>query len=300
MTDLTIFDAWANAPAPPGEAVPDPNTLQFLRSAQDAAYRTGASLDALLAAYAEHGVAGGVLTKVERRLMPPFFDMLELDDARVHRMCAEIAAHMASAPGRFHGSVMLDPRLGFGAARHVAIAVEEYGISVIRVMPSLSNLDASDALCYPLYTAACERGAVVTINVGVPGPRQPAKHQRPMLVDDVALAFPDLRIVLAHVGHPWQSEVVALLNKHPNVFLMTSGFAPRYIPSEITSYMASSRGRDKVMWASDYPALTVERTVTEALALGLPVASLERYMGLNALEVFGRPAAWAPAAEDHG
>jgi uncharacterized protein len=284
-----IFDAWVNAPAPPGAAVPDPNTLEFLRSVQDDAYRTGATVESLLEAYEKHGIAGGVLTKVERRLRPAFFDMLELDDELVHSMCAEIAGHMKVAPGRFHGSVMLDPRLAFDAARHVAIAVEEYGLSVIRVMPSLSNLDANDALCYPLYTAACERGAVVTINVGVPGPRQPAKHQRPMLVDDVALAFPDLKIVLAHVGDPWANEVVALLNKHPNVFLMTSGFAPKYIPKEIQAYMRSSRGRDKVMWASDYPALTVERTVTEALALDLPKESLERYLGLNALAVFGEP-----------
>jgi uncharacterized protein len=291
----TIFDSWVNAPSPPDQAVPDPNTVKFLRRAQDQAYHSGASLDDLLSQYGENGVAGGVLTKVNRDIRPAFFDMLSLDDEKVHAMCTEIATHMRSHPGTFLGSVMLDPRLGYGAARHVATAVDEYGMSVIRIMPSLSNLAPNDPLCYPLYTAACDRGVAVTINVGIPGPRQPSKYQQPMLVDDVALAFPDLTIVLAHVGHPWHEEVVALLNKHPNLYLMTSGWAPKYVPEIIKSYMASSRGRQKVMWASDYPALPVARTVSEALAFELGEEARANYMGINALRVLGEPAGWKAA-----
>ena len=86
-----------------------------------------------------------------------------------------------------------------------------------------TGIAIDDKLAYPLYTAACDEGAVVTINVGVPGPMKPAKLQRTILVDEVALAFPDLKIVMTHLGDPWISETVSMLVKHPNVFAMTAG-----------------------------------------------------------------------------
>ena len=103
------------------------------------------------------------------------------------------------------------------------IAVREYGIKAIRICPMFTGIAIDDKLAYPLYTAACDEGAVVTINVGVPGPMKPAKLQRTILIDEVALAFPDLKLVMTHLGDPWISETVSMLVKHPNVFAMTAG-----------------------------------------------------------------------------
>jgi predicted TIM-barrel fold metal-dependent hydrolase len=286
-----IFDAWVNIPSRPEDAVPDPATARFLRHAQHPAYTKGGSFDDVLARYREKGISGGIITKIIREIRPPFFDMLRLDDELVTVMCEEVAGYIQQHPGMFHGSLMLDPRLGFEAARHVAIAAD-HGLSMVRIMPSLSNLAANDALCYPIYTAACERGLAVSVNVGVPGPRQPARYQEPMLLDEVALAFPDLKLVLAHVGHPWQEQVVALLNKHENTSLIMSGWAPKYVPKEIKEYMASSRGLNKVMWASDYPALNIERTLQEALEIEMRDEARENFMGRNLLRLLGPPAGW--------
>jgi predicted TIM-barrel fold metal-dependent hydrolase len=287
----TLFDGWVNVPAAPLEAVPDPSTARFLRGAQDPAYTKGGNFEDLLAHFAAKGIAGGVLTKVVRDVRPPFFDMMSLDSARVTAICEELAGHLEAHPGRFLGAAMLDPRLGFEAVRHVAICAD-HGLSMVRIMPSMSNLAPNDPLCYPLYTAACERGLAVSVNVGIPGPRQPARYQEPMLLDEVAHAFPELTIVMAHVGHPWQEQVVALLNKHPNMYLVTSGWAPKYVPGEIKEYMASSRGRKKVMWASDYPALDIDRTFEEGLAIEMGNEARANYMGLNALRALGAPIGW--------
>jgi predicted TIM-barrel fold metal-dependent hydrolase len=185
---------------------------------------------------------------------------------------------------------MFDPRAGYAAARHVAIAVDEYGLGSARIMPSMSLVYANDALCYPIYTAACDRGVPVTVNVGFSGPMKPGRYQDPMPLDDVALAFPDLKIVMTHVGNPWVPQVIALMVRHPNLYLMTSGWAPKYIPSEVQDFLKSSRGRDKVMFSSDYPVLPMDRCLGEALEWDLDDATSKAFFVENGLRVFGTEA----------
>jgi predicted TIM-barrel fold metal-dependent hydrolase len=151
-----------------------------------------------------------------------------------------------------------------------------------------TGIAIDDKLAYPLYTAACDEDVVVSINVGVPGPMKPAKLQRTILVDEVALAFPELAIVMSHLGDPWISETVAMLIKHPNVYAMTAGWAPKYVPEEIVR-LAERRNPRKLMWASDYPILPFDRTITEGRALPLTKDSRTGYLGANARAVFGSP-----------
>ena len=116
---------------------------------------------------------------------------------------------------------------------------------------------------------------------------KPAKLQRTILVDEVALAFPELAIVMSHLGDPWIGETVAMLIKHPNVFAMTAGWAPKYVPEDVLRF-AQKRNPNKLMWASDYPILPFDRTLAEARALPLTGDCRAGYLGANALRVFGR------------
>lgn len=281
-----LFDGWINFPSETGLA-PDPNIAHLFKD-QAAGYKEGYTVEQIVEAMDANGVAGGLLTRVERRVTGPFIPALDLDDEKVSKACAEVRAVMEQYPGRFLGSILLDPRLGYAATRHVRIAVQEYGLSAIRVMPAFALLPPNDALYYPLYTTACDLGIPVTINVGMPGPHKPAMYQHPMHLDEVALAFPDLKIVMTHVGDPWADEVVALLNRRPNMYLMTSGWAPKYVPAQIRKFM-SSRGRTKVMWASEYPVLPMERSVREGKAFDVTEEALAGYLGANATAVFGSP-----------
>jgi uncharacterized protein len=215
---------------------------------------------------------------------------MQLDDDAVHTTCEAVAEAVAAHPGRFLGAVGLDPKLGYQAARHVRVAVEDYGMRAIRILPMWTGIPIDDPLNYPLYTAACDLGVPVCINVGVPGPMKPARLQRTMLVDEVALCFPDLSIVMSHVGDPWVDETVSMLVKHPNVYLMTAGFAPKYLPEQLVRFM-DSRGREKVMWSSYFPLMTVERTLREGKDLPLRPEAMTGYLGENAARVFGTPEA---------
>ena len=224
------------------------------------------------------GIGGGVLSKAPRDITPPFVHGTKTGETVLRETCERLAEIQAEYPGRFVTQVGIDPRLGYEAAKHVRIAVREYGIKCVRIIPMFTGIAIDDKLAYPLYTAACDEGAVVSINVGVPGPMKPAKLQRTILVDEVALAFPELAIVMSHLGDPWISETIAMLIKHPNVYAMTAGWAPKYVPEEVVRF-AERRNPRKLMWASDYPILPFDRTVTEGRALALTGESSHRLPG---------------------
>lgn len=282
-----IFDAWINLPYLPGEVTPDPSVVaRFKRG--NSAYEGGETMSDVVAEMDRLGIAGGVLSKAPRDITPPFVHGIKTGEQVLRETCERLAKIQAEYPGRFVTSVGVDPRLGYEASRHVRIAVHEYGIKCIRIIPMFSGIAIDDALAYPLYTAACDEGAVVSINVGVPGPMKPAKLQRTILVDEVALAFPELKIVMSHLGDPWIGETVAMLIKHPNVFAMTAGWAPKYIPPEIIRF-AERRNSTKLMWASDYPILPLDRTASEGRAVALSGDSRLGYLGDNARAVFGLP-----------
>ena len=73
--------------------------------------------------------------------------------------------------------------------------------------------------------------------------------------------------------------------KYKNLHLMTSAYAPKYFPPELIHFM-NTRGRDKIIFASDHPVLSMERCVTEARELDLREGVLERFLHDNALELF--------------
>ena len=109
---------------------------------------------------------------------------------------------------------------------------------------------------------------------------------RPMHLDRVALYFPDLAIVCTHTGWPWVEEAIALAWKHPNVFLGTSAYAPRYWKAEMVRFI-NSHGRDKCMWGTDFPLIDHGESLAQIGELGLRDASLEKFLHANAARVFG-------------
>lgn len=173
---------------------------------------------------------------------------------------------VATFPDRFVGSHVIDPRQGMRAVRLAESLVRDDGYRLIRVLGLETQIPYDDAQCYPLYAKCVELGVPIGLNVGIPGPLVPGRHQHPLPIDDVCAFFPELTVVMQHGGEPWVDLCVKLLLKWPNLYYMTSAFAPRHIPEEIIRY-ANTRGADKVLFASDYPLLTHERCAAELAAL---------------------------------
>lgn len=164
-------------------------------------------------------------------------------------------------PDRIAFSLVVDPRLGMKAVATVRKAAEA-GVRLIRMIGFETQLPYDHAAYFPVYAACSELGIPVGLNVGIPGPLLPGASQDPMPVDAVCSFFPDLKVVFSHGGEPWPEVCAKLLLKWPNLYYMSSAFTPRHIPRAIVDFM-NTRGADKVMWASDFPVLGMERCLEE-------------------------------------
>src|SRR5947209_1137952 len=80
---------------------------------------------------------------------------------------------------------------------------------------------------------------------------------RPLYVDRVAVDFPELRIVAGHIGWPWTEEMIAIAQKHPNVWIDTSAHVAKHFPPPFVHFLKTF-GKDKCIWASDWPILDFE------------------------------------------
>jgi predicted TIM-barrel fold metal-dependent hydrolase len=189
----------------------------------------------------------------------------EMDEAGVQKaiLCAGYrgADNMAwvvkaaeTYPERFAGSLVVDPRLGLTAVRALASAVRDHGFVLARVLALETQLPYDHAVYYPVYAKCAELGIPISVNVGIPGPRVPGRVQDPIALDEVCCFFPELTVVMSHGGDPWAEVCVKLMSKWENLFYMSSAYAPRRIPSPVVDYL-NGRGRQRVLWASDYPIL---------------------------------------------
>ena len=83
-------------------------------------------------------------------------------------------------------------------------------------------------------------------------------YSNPMHLDDVAIDFPDMQIVMAHPSFPWQDEALSLATHKPNVWIDLSGWSPKYFPKQLIQY-ANTLLKDRILFGSDYPLITPER-----------------------------------------
>jgi predicted TIM-barrel fold metal-dependent hydrolase len=90
---------------------------------------------------------------------------------------------------------------------------------------------------------------------------------------------------MAHGADPWWNEACRLMLKYQNLTMMTSAYLPKYFPPELLQFM-NTRGKNKVMFASDHPAIQMDRCLAEALALDLRPGVLECFLYENANRVF--------------
>ena len=286
--EYKLVDAFIGLPAPVKNSNPNPpmdaNIAKWFKPGR--AFAQGSTIEELIEEMDAAGVEKGVLTAGAMRIeKSPYTVGQRIADDTYETICRRLAKVIADYPGRFHGCIGVDPTGMMKAVRRLECGVKEYGFRSAWIMPSLVGLPPNHACYFPIYAKCVELGIPLKINVGVPGPMRPAMAQQPMALDEVLLAFPELTIVGCHLGHPWHLEVVALLQKYPNFYLITSAWAPKHVPAEIWR-LANTRGRDKIMWASDYPLLTMQRCGKEGWEAPLKDEARRGYLRDNALRVF--------------
>lgn len=187
--------------------------------------------------------------------------------------------------GRIMGAASYDPFRITESLRVIEHVVREYGFNYVWFHPLSYGLPPNDRRFYPLYAKCVELDIAVGFQVGHSAEVLPSDCGRPMLADDVAIEFPDLRINLSHTGWPWVDEWCSMLWRHPNVYGDISGYFPKGLDDRLVKFMDSGRGRDKVLFGTN--GLGLRRCKEEFLQLDIGESTKRKVLYDNARRFLG-------------
>jgi hypothetical protein len=197
----------------------------------------------------------------------------------------EVASFVAQGKGRLIGVGSVDISKPMAAVREARRCVRELGFKAIRVLPWLWEAPPTDRRFYPIYAACCELDVPFCTQIGHTGPLMPSEVGRPIYLDQVALDFPELRIVGGHIGYPWTEEAIAVATKHENVFIDTSAYTVKRYPAALVEFLRG-HGRDKVLFGSNYPMILPGKALEGLDSLGLDAEARALFLHGNAERVF--------------
>lgn len=203
---------------------------------------------------------------------------------------AEMVEH---APDVFIGFGSIDPHRGAAAVAAVHRAARS-GLRGLKFHPSAQHFNPSDREFMPIFEAAEEEGLIVLshtgftgLGAGTPG-GMGIRHQysNPMHLDEVAAAFPGLQVILAHPSWPWQAEALAVAQHKTNVWIDLSGWSPKYLSPELLNAVRGPL-RDRTLFGTDFPFLTVEKWLGDWEGLEMPEDLTRQVLYDNAARLLG-------------
>ena len=211
-----------------------------------------------------------------------------------------VANHVSLAPDRLLFFASIDPLLP-GFMEELEKCHQDLGAVGVKLAPLYQDVHPSDARCYEIYRYCVKHGLPILFHTGtsfVSGTR--LEYSRPAHFDKVAVDFPELRMVLAHLGHPWEGEAISVVRRHANVYCDLS--ALYYRPWQFYNSMrlvVEYRAEKKILFGSDFPFTTTEdslkgvRGLNDILANSglpaIPAEVIEAIIHRNTLELLGLP-----------
>jgi predicted TIM-barrel fold metal-dependent hydrolase len=180
---------------------------------------------------------------------------------------AQFAAENADIAMAF---ASIDPSRGPEAVQEARRLVATGGIHGLKLHPPLQQFYPNDRMAYPLYEVFAEARLPVLFHTGHSGIGTGLsggggirlKYGNPMPIDDVAVDFPEMPIILAHPSFPWQDEAISVCLHKPQVYIDLSGWSPKYFSPTLVQY-ANTLLKHKVLFGSDYPLLTPDRWLSD-------------------------------------
>ncbi len=164
----------------------------------------------------------------------------------------------------------IDPAKGKMGAREARRLVRDFGVRGFKFHPTQQGFFPNDRSAYVLYEAIQDEGAIALFHTGQTGVGagmkggmgMRIKYSNPVYLDDVAVDFPDMPIIMAHPSFPWQDEALAIATHKPNVYIDLSGWSPKYFPENLVRY-SNTLLKHKVLFGSDWPAITPDRWLAD-------------------------------------
>jgi predicted TIM-barrel fold metal-dependent hydrolase len=202
----------------------------------------------------------------------------------------------AEFPGRFITMAVLDPRDGMRAVRELERLVREDGAMGFRVSPLYTCIPADDRRYYPLYAKCVELDVPVRIYTSMNYANdRPYDLGHPRHIDNVAIDFPELRIIAGLSGWPWISDMIGLLRRHPNLYCDTAAHRPRHFATPGSGWeqflqFGNTLSQDKIMVGLSRGLMqkSYQDLIAEYEALPLKETVIEKWLYHNAARFFRR------------
>lgn len=180
----------------------------------------------------------------------------------------DVANYVAQDPDRLIGFLSLDPTRP-GWEEEMRFAHEELGLRGVKLLPMYAGFRVDEERLTPLWEYAREKGLPVLMHMGTTFISQaPLECTLPRTIEPVAIAYPEVKFILAHLGHPYEGECVVTIRKHPNVFADLSALHYRPFQLYQSLMLVQEYGVwNKILFGTDFPFTTVNESVSGILAL---------------------------------
>src|SRR5690554_2258033 len=214
---------------------------------------------------------------------------------------AELAAENSDVMIPF---ASIDPARGAAGVREAKWLIEHYGVRGFKFHPQFQEFFPDDRIAYPLYEVIAEAKLPALFHTGPSGmgTGMPGgggirlKYGNPLHVDDVAVDFPDMPIILAHPSWPWQDIALSICLHKPQVYIDLSGWSPKYFPPQLVHY-ANTLLKHKVLFGSDFPLITPDRWLADFEKIEIREEVRPLILKENAVKLFGLRGPVAVAAD---
>lgn len=179
----------------------------------------------------------------------------------------------------------VNPYMMTSPRKELARLVEDYGIRGLKLYPTYNCFYPNDPMLYPVYQKAEELQLPVMVHTGssvFTGSR--LKYGDPMFLDDVAVDFPDLTVLMVHSGRGfWYDRAFFLARLHTNLYMEVAGLPPQRL---MEYFPDLERNADKIVFGSDWPGVTsIKKNIEIIRSLPLAPATVEKILGGNAARI---------------
>ena len=206
----------------------------------------------------------------------------------------DVAAFAADNSDIMMAFASVDPMRGAEAVKEARRLIATGGFRGFKLHPPLQQFHANDKAAYPFYEVVAEAKLPVIfhtghsgIGTGMPGGGGVRlKYGNPMDIDDVAVDFPDMPIIMAHPSFPWQDEAISVCLHKPQVYIDLSGWSPKYFSPILIQY-ANTLLKKKMLFGSDFPLITPDRWLADFEKIAIKDEVRPLILKENAIQLFG-------------
>jgi hypothetical protein len=206
----------------------------------------------------------------------------------------EIAKFAADNSDIMIAFASIDPHKSKFGAIEARRLIEDFGVKGFKFHPPIQNFHPHDRMAWPLYEVIAEYKLPAIFHTGHSGMGTGMrggggirlKYGQPMMVDDVAVDFPDMKIILAHPSWPWTDESLSMALHKENVYIDLSGWSPKYFPKQVIQY-ANTQLKHKMLFGSDFPLIKPDKWMEAAKEVGFKDDVMPAIMKDNAAKLLG-------------